>query len=61
MIPKSVTTIEEFAFDLVALTDVYYEGTKEEWNAIVIEEYEYNPFSPEYITDLSFHYNYVYE
>lgn len=36
-IPKSVTEIQSGAFrDCTALTDVYYEGTEEEWAAITI-------------------------
>lgn len=37
-IPKSVTSISFCAFaDCDSLTDVYYSGTKEEWNAIEID------------------------
>ncbi len=41
-IPKSVTRIGNSAFySCPALTDVYYQGTKREWNAIKIEEYNH--------------------
>ena len=37
VIPASVTTIDFFAFyECASLTDVYYKGTKEQWNNIVI-------------------------
>ena len=39
-IPSSITSIEWEAFDgCKSLTDVYYSGTKEQWNKIAIEEY----------------------
>ena len=38
-IPKSITNIKEGAFmDCPNLEDVYYDGTKEDWNKILIEE-----------------------
>lgn len=36
-IPTSVTTIEQTAFSGTDLKDVWYEGTKEQWDAITIE------------------------
>ena len=45
-IPTSVTTIEEYAFSGCRnLKDVYYEGTKEQWNAVRI----YQTFDGEYL------------
>ena len=39
-IPASVTTIGQYAFgNCAALTDIYYEGTQEQWNAITIAEF----------------------
>ena len=35
-IPSSVTYIGYCAFSYSGLTDVYYDGTKEQWNAIEI-------------------------
>ena len=37
-IPTSVTHIDWSAFSESGLTDVYYTGTKAQWNAIIIEE-----------------------
>ena len=37
-IPTTITTIYEKAFDGSGLTDVYYEGTKEQWESINISE-----------------------
>ena len=38
-IPNSVTNIGDYAFsDLENLKDVYYNGSKEEWNKIIIED-----------------------
>lgn len=38
-LPKSITLIKEYAFDgCGSLKEVYYEGTKEEWNQINIEK-----------------------
>ena len=35
-IPNTITSIEKDAFDnCTALTDVYYGGTEEEWNALL--------------------------
>ena len=43
-LPNSLTYVEQWAFTrLYALTDVYYEGTEEQWNRIVLEEF--NNFS----------------
>ena len=40
-IPKNVRVIEKDTFkDCDSLTDVYYEGSKEEWDRIVIEDSE---------------------
>lgn len=45
-IPSSVTYIGDCAFSCSGLTDVYYDGTKEQWNAIEIvnntDEYPHN-------------------
>ncbi len=39
-IPKSVMSIGEYAFyECDSLKDVYYKGTQEEWNSIVIDRY----------------------
>lgn len=35
-IPTSVTTIGDYAFTFTSLTDIYYEGTEEQWNSINI-------------------------
>lgn len=40
-IPVSVTTIESYVFHACNLSDVYYGGTKEQWDRIRI--YEHNP------------------
>ena len=41
-IPDSVTCIGEYAFCYcVTLTDVYYTGTKEQWNAILFGSANY--------------------
>ena len=37
MIPKSVTSIEDCVVSSDGLTDIYYEGTEDEWNQISIE------------------------
>lgn len=36
-IPDSVTSIGEYAFDSTNLSDVYYEGSEEQWAAISVE------------------------
>ncbi len=41
IMPSSVTSIGESAFWMTALTDIYYSGTKEQWNKIRIGEYNY--------------------
>ena len=52
-IPESVTSIGEDAFSgCTNLTDVYYNGTEEEWNAITIDSYN----TP--LTDATKHYEY---
>ncbi len=39
-IPKNVSGIDEYAFQgCTSITDVYYGGTKAEWNGIVISDY----------------------
>ena len=51
-IPKSVTKIGEYAFYCCEeLTDVYYSGTEEEWNKIVMAEHN------EWLKDANVHYN----
>ena len=53
MIPDSVTRIGETAFwDCNALSDVYYEGTEEQWKAISIGG------SNDSLTFATIHYNY---
>lgn len=40
-IPKSVTSIEDSAFDgCASLTDVYFEGTQSQWDAISVSKYQ---------------------
>lgn len=53
-IPASVTSIEYAAFYNTSLTDVYYGGTEEEWNAIQIGEYN------SHLTGANIHYNSTY-
>ena len=54
VIPDSVTTIDNGAFyGCNSLTDVYFTGTKEQWNSIVINEYNYN------LKNAIIHYNYI--
>ena len=51
-IPDSVTSIGREAFsDCIKLKDVYYSGTKEEWNKISIQDYNEN------LTNAMIHYN----
>ena len=38
VIPKSVTAIGESAFDGCGLETVYYTGSEEEWNSIVVSD-----------------------
>ena len=55
-IPNSVTSIGSRAFeDCTRLTDVYYTGSKEDWNKISIGLYN------GCLTDATIHYNYVLE
>jgi len=49
-IPKSVTSIGEYAFDLCAPTDVYYGGTEEDWSKIDIDS------GNESLTNATIHY-----
>ena len=35
-IPESITKINDYAFNCRNLTDVYYGGTEEQWNSVVI-------------------------
>lgn len=56
VIPKSVTSIGPMAFNwCFGLTDVYYEGTEEEWNNIAVGSDNI------YLTIATIHYNYVNE
>lgn len=48
-IPKSVTSIGDFVFSHNGLTDIYYEGTEDEWNQISIES--------SIPSDITIHYN----
>jgi general secretion pathway protein G len=48
-IPKTVIQIGEYAFDSYPLSDIYYEGTEEEWNQIIIEE--------NYLSNVTIHFN----
>lgn len=51
-IPDSVTSIGNYAFGgCPSLTDVYYSGTKENWNAITISN------GNEPLTNATIHYN----
>lgn len=53
IIPDSVTNIAKFAFyDCTNLTDVYYEGTEEQWRELDIDLYN------EKLTNATIHYNY---
>ena len=52
-IPKSVRTVNSFAFNgCTALTDIYYEGSEEEWNNVV-KENSWSAGAPEF----TLHYN----
>lgn len=54
VIPKSVTNIYYGAFNsCTSLTDVYYTGTAEQWNAITIGTQNI------YLTNATIHYNYI--
>ena len=54
-IPKSVTTIEAYAFrDCHLLMNVYYLGTKEEWEAISIEQ---SNTTNKYLLNTTIHYH----
>ena len=53
VIPNSVTSIGEYAFCYFSLDDVYYTGSKEEWEAIDIGK------SNSALTSATIHYNYV--
>ena len=53
-IPDSVTSITEWAFrDCSSLKDVYYTGTEQQWNSIIIGSSNF------YLTNATIHYNYV--
>lgn len=52
-IPASMTYIANGAFQLNGLTDVYYRGTEQQWNAISIREFN------EGLTNATIHYNSV--
>ncbi len=54
VIPDSVTTIDNGAFyGCNSLTDVYFTGTEEQWNSIVINGFNSN------LKNATIHYNYV--
>lgn len=54
IIPQSVTSIGEKSFyGCTSLTDVYYTGSEEEWNAISIAS------GNSYLTNANIHYNYT--
>ncbi len=53
-IPASVTSIEKYAFDCDNLTDVYFSGTQDDWDAIIID-----PGYNEHLLNASIHYNYI--
>ena len=56
IIPKSVTSIGYGAFFFCSsLTNVYYIGTEEQWNAIIIDDYN------DSLTFATITYNYVFE
>ena len=41
VIPDSVTEIQEGAFEeCISLKTIYYEGTEDQWNSIIIDEHE---------------------
>ncbi len=53
VIPKSVKTIKENAFSWnYALTDIYYEGSPEEWAGITVENQD------KFFTEATVHYNF---
>ena len=52
-IPASVTSIGQLAFQHTALTDVYYGGTEEQWNAVAID------VQNDILNAATVHYNYV--
>ena len=37
-IPASITTIEQYAFDLIDIPDVKFEGTLEQWDKVEVNE-----------------------
>ncbi len=52
-IPKSVSWIEEYAFDgCISLTDIYYNGSEEDWNNLRIDSVNWPLFNA------TIHYNY---
>ena len=56
IISDSVTYIGNYAFyNCNGLTDIYYTGTEEQWNAITIEAQN------EELKNATIHYNYVVE
>ena len=58
VIPVSVTTIDDLTFQLCfAITDVYYEGSEEQWNALI----ENRDPSNDSLLTATIHYNYVAE
>ena len=45
-IPSSVTEIGYFAFSYSGLTDLYFAGTKAQWNNVAVDTYAFDKISP---------------